>query len=260
MTLADFTAFHFSDEGRTFKVYKKGSGPGVLVMSEMPGISPAMVTFADRVISKGYTVWMPHLFGDDGRDSTPGYVASSLAQACVRSEFAALAAHRSSPVCISLRAMCRALHAEAGGKGVGAVGMCFTGNFALALMLEPLMLVPVLSQPSLPMLPFSHDRKAALHLSPDELAVCKKRTAAGDKILALRFSEDSLVPHARFQTLKREFGDACETFEIDSKPGNPHNIPRNAHSVLTLFFVDEPGHPTRQAMDRMFALFAERLL
>ena len=34
MTLADLTAFDFSDEGRTFKVYKHGSGPGVLVMSE----------------------------------------------------------------------------------------------------------------------------------------------------------------------------------------------------------------------------------
>ena len=259
MALSDFTAFDFSGEGRLWKVYKKGSGPGVLVMSEMPGIAPAMAAFAERVAAQGYTVWMPHLFGEDGRSGTPGYVASTLAQACIRSDFAALAAHRSSPVCSTLRAMCRALHAEAGGKGVGAVGMCFTGNFALALMLEPSMLAPVLSQPSLPLLAFSHDRKAALHLAPEELLVCKQRAAHGDKILALRFTEDPFVPGERFETLRREFGEACEMIEIDSSPGNKFGIPKGAHSVLTLHLVDEPGHPTRAAMDRMFAFFAGRL-
>lgn len=228
-------------------------------MSEIPGLTPSMVTFAERLVEKGYTVWMPHLFGTDGRDHSAVYTNETIAQVCIRAEFAAFAAHRSSPICEVLRAMCRALHGEVGGKGVGAIGMCVTGNFALALMLEPSMLAPILSQPSMPALALTAERKAAIHLSPNELTICKGRVAQGDKILALRFTNDKLVPKERFETLRREFGAGCETIEIDSAPGNAYGIPAKAHSVLTVDLVDEIGHPTRAALDRMFAFLAERL-
>ena len=48
--------------------------------------------------------------------------------------------------------------------------------------------------------------------------------------------------------------------EIDSSPGNPHGIDRRAHSVVTEHLVDEPGHPTRDALDQVLDLFRERLL
>jgi dienelactone hydrolase len=259
MALSDFGSFEFPYEGKAWKVYTRGTGPGVLVMSEIPGITPQVVSFAERVVGHGFTVWMPHLFGEDGRPGSSGYILKSIAQACIRAEFAAFAAHRSSPICDMLRAMCRALKAEAGGKGVGAVGMCFTGNFALALMVDDSVLAPVLSQPSLPGFTPTRARKAALHVSPEELAVSKKRVANGAKIVALRFTNDPAVPGERFETLRREFGSGCETIEIDSSPENPYGIPKNAHSVLTVHLVDEPGHPTRAALDRVLSFFSERL-
>ena len=78
-------------------------------------------------------------------------------------------------------------------------------------------------------------------------------------MLGLRFTGDKLVPAERFETLRRELGDAFVAVEIDSRPGNAHGIPSNAHSVLTEHLVDEPGHPTRDALDRVLTLFRDKL-
>lgn len=134
--------------------------------------------------------------------------------------------------------------------------MCLTGNFALALMVDPAVMAPVLSQPSLPF-PFGKARRAGLHLSDEDLAVAKSR---GVPVLGLRFTEDGACPGERFDRLRAEFGDAFEAIEIDSSRGNAHGIPPDAHSVLTIHFVDRDGHPTRKALDRTLEFFRERLI
>ena len=136
--------------------------------------------------------------------------------------------------------------------------MCLTGNFALALMVDESVMAPVLSQPSLPF-PVSKSHRAALHFSDEDHAAVKKRTAQGCSVLGLRFTHDPLCPGDRFETLRRELGEGFEGIEIDSSPGNPHGISRIAHSVVTKNLVDEAGHPTRQALDRVLGLFHERL-
>src|SRR5690606_19438659 len=138
------------------------------------------------------------------------------------------------------------------------IGMCMTGNFALALMVDEAVMAPVLSQPSLPF-PLTAAKRAALHLSDEDLAVVKRRAAAGCGVLGLRFTADPLVPAERFARLRRELGDGFEAIEIDSGPGNPHGIPRRAHSVVTTDLVDEAGHPTRAALERVLSFFHERL-
>src|SRR5690606_22373045 len=184
-----------------------------------------------RVADAGFTAVLPELFGTLGREPSPGYIARSMLRACISREFSLLARHASSPITDWLRALCREVHASCGGPGVGALGMCLTGNFALALMVDPWVAAPVLSQPSLP-LPVSRSHRAALHLAPEDLAAVKARAAAGCPVLGLRFTRDPLCPGERFETLRRELGDAFEAIEIDSSPGNPHGIPRTAHSVL----------------------------
>jgi dienelactone hydrolase len=169
-----------------------------------------------------------------------------------------LAADASSPITDWLRALCRRAHAECGGRGVGALGMCLTGNFALALMVDPSVRAPVLSQPSLP-LPLGAARRAGLHLAPADLERVRERAAGGCGVLGLRFTHDPLCPAERFARLRRELGAGFEAIEIDSGPGNPHGIRRVAHSVLTEDLVDETGHPTRQALDRVLGFFRERL-
>ena len=77
--------------------------------------------------------------------------------------------------------------------------------------------------------------------------------------MGMRFTGDRIVPGERFATLRRELGERFIAVEIDSSKGNAHGIPASAHSVLTEHLVDEPGHPTREALDGLLAFFSERL-
>jgi dienelactone hydrolase len=250
----------FSHGGKTRDVYRTGSGPAVIVIAEIPGITPKVAGFARRVAAIGCTAVLPHLFGVPGKEPSGLYALQSIGPACVSREFAAFALRTTSPVTVWLRALARAEHERCGGPGVGAVGMCFTGGFALAMMVDDVLLAPVLSQPSLPF-PIGQARARDVGLSDADLARVKQRAADDDVcVLGLRFTGDRIVPAARFQRLREELGDRFVAVEIDSSPGNPHGIPSMAHSVLTEHFVDEPGHPTRQALDRVLTLFREKLL
>jgi dienelactone hydrolase len=256
--LGDFTRSAFEHDGDERVVYSAGTGPAVIVIHEMPGLHPGVIDFARRVVDRGFHVRMPSLFGTPGKPFGIPYTVRSLTAGCVAREFTTWALHETSPIIGWLRALAADAHAACGGPGVGAVGMCFTGGFALGMMVDDRMQAPVLSQPSLPF-PGGRSRKAALGIDDADLARVKERVADGACLLGLRFTEDAAVPGARFETLRRELGDGFIAVEIDSSKGNPWGIKRRAHSVLTLDFVDEPGHPTRDALDRVLAFFADRL-
>lgn len=258
MPLQGFADSPFTHNGATRTVFRKGSGPGVVIMHEIPGITPEVQRFAERVADAGFTVFMPHLFGTPGKKFSNGYAIGQMARACISREFAVLATRRSSPICDWLRALCRHAHAELGGKGVGALGMCLTGNFALALMVDEAVMAPVLSQPSLPF-PLGKERRAGLHLSDDDLCAVKRRASVGVGVLGLRFTNDPICPPERFERLRAELGDGFEGIEIDSSPGNPYGHSKTAHSVLTKDLIDKEGQPTRAALERVLAFFEERL-
>jgi dienelactone hydrolase len=228
-------------------------------MSEIPGITPQVAGFAHKVAEAGHTVFMPLLFGEPMRPPERGYALRVIAKSCISKEFRVLAANQSSPIVDWLRALARHAHAECGGRGVGAVGMCFTGNFALAMMLDAPILAPVLSQPSLPFA-ITKSRRDGLHVSAEELrAAHEKIDNQGARILALRFIQDPMCPGERFARLRREFGSALEAIEIDEKHANP-GFPKPAHSVLTNHLIDEAGQPTREALDRTLAFLKEQLV
>lgn len=256
--LRGFTVSDFTADGRTFPVYAAGTGPAVVVIHEMPGLHPGVLELARRLVDRGYSVRLPSLFGTPGRPVTFGYTLRSFISGCVARDFTTWALDRTSPITSWLRALAEQAHQECGGPGVGALGMCFTGGFALGMMLDERMLAPVLSQPSLP-LPFGKQRKAAVGISDADLEVVAQRARRGACVLGLRFTHDRAVPPERFETLQRVLGDQFIAVEIDSSPGNRHGIPRHAHSVLTQHFVDEPGHPTVDALERVIAFFDERL-
>lgn len=258
MSLAGFTEETFTHGGESRTVYRKGSGPGVVIMHEIPGIIPEVRAFAERVADSGFTVFMPQLLGTPNKPFSNGYALASIARACISREFSLLAARGSSPICEWLRALCRHVHGEIGGRGVGALGMCLTGNFALALMVDKCVMAPVLSQPSLPVLPTKAQR-CALHLSDDDLATVKRRAGNGVPVLGLRFTHDPLCPPERFQRLREELGPNFEGIEIDSSRGNPFGHPRDAHSVLTRHLIDQEGQPTQAALHRVLAFFHQQL-
>ncbi len=259
--LATYEKETFSFDGKERDVFRKGSGPAVIVLAEMPGITPAVLDFADRVVAIGCTAVLPHLFGVPGASMSPTVILKAMPPACVSKEFSAWATGKTSPVVQWCKALARHEHERCGGPGVGAVGMCFTGNFALAMLPDASVVAPVMSQPSLP-LGFTKKSKRALYLSDDDLKKVQDRVAAEPDlcVLGLRFSHDPLVPTARFDHLREALGDRFVGVEIDSSKGNPYGHPKMAHSVLTEHLIDEPGQPTRDALEQVLDLFRTRLL
>lgn len=256
--LEGFERTDFTTEGKTRAVYRTGSGPAVIVISEMPGITPNVARFARTVADTGFTAVIPHVFGDDGREPSMGYVAGSISRACVSREFTVLALRRTSPITTWLRALARHEHLHCGGPGVGAVGMCFTGGFALAMMVDDVVVAPVLSQPSLPFAVGKAHRRD-LGISEADIERVLERTAAGICVLGLRFSGDKMSPPERFEHLRELLGDAFVAVELDSSPGNPYGHRKAAHSVLTEDLDDRPGTPTRAALGQVLEFFTERL-
>ena len=255
--LSEYDAFDFTDGPWTRKVYRRGSGPAVIIIHEIPGLHPLVVAFADRVARAGMTVFLPSLFGTPGKPVSAGYAAASMLSAlCIHREFHVWRAGSSSPIVEWLRALARKAHAECGGRGVGAVGMCFTGGYALAMMTEPAVVAPVLSQPSMPIAAGSKARAAGLDVTPAEVACAKARFVAEDlSMIGLRFRSDAMVPDARWATLRREFGERFESIELnDEDAAQGAHIP--PHSVLTLHL--KADGPSKAAEARVIAFFKQR--
>ncbi len=250
------TAFTYQEETRD--VYRRGEGPGVVIVTEVPGLTPSVIRFAERVAAERFTVFLPQLFGTPGQPHGFSNVFGVLTRACISREFYVLAANESSPITNWLRGLCRHAHESLGGKGIGAIGMCLTGNFALTLMVDPVVVAPILCQPSLPFT-IGKKRRAGMHISDADLATVQRRCASGTKVLGLRFSDDFMCPPERFESLQHALGDGFEGIVVDSSPSNPWGIKRIAHSVVTNDLVDEAGHPTRQALDRVLGFLREKL-
>ncbi len=242
-------------------VYVAGTGPAVIVMTEMPGISPHVARFSRWVRDAGFTVYMPSLFGRDGAVPQAEEGKAVLQRACVSAEFRAFAANESSPVTQWLRSLARLAHEQCGGRGVGAIGMCFTGNFALTMMLEPSMLAPVLCQPSLPF-----NDPAGMHIAPDELATVRKRLERDDlTVMGYRFEGDRFCTAQRFAAYAEALGDRFVARALPASAANRETPPffervvACPHSVVTAHLIDEAGQPTIMARDEILSFFTQRL-
>ncbi len=234
-TLGEHTA-----NGVTHPTYRKGEGPGVVVIHEIPGITPEVMRFAEEVVDQGHTVVMPHLFGTPGAKVSFTSMARAGAQICVSREFLRMAKGTTTPVAVWLRSLATELHTELGGPGVGAVGMCFTGGYALAMLAGAPIAAPVLAQPSAPF-GVTPARSRDLGLSPADLDAVKAKVSAGCQVLGLRYKNDVAVG-SRFDTLRRELG---ENFIAVEFPGVKH-------ATLT-------AHRQQEGVDRVLAFFKEKL-
>ena len=247
-----------SSSGKKRDVYRIGAGPAVIIIHEVPGITPSVAAFARRIAGHGMTAVLPNLLGTAGRPMTVPYALSSLARACVSKEFSLLALNKTSPIVDYLRELAAHEHQGGGGPGVGAVGMCLTGGFALAMCVEPSVIAPVMSQPSLP-LPTNPEHRRALGLSDADLAFVQRRTTEDLCVMGMRFSCDSKSPAERFTRLREVLGDKFIGVEIDSSPGNPWGYKKSAHSVLTEDYTDEATSPTRRALEELLTFLISRL-
>ena len=254
--LTGWTSEPFTAAGFTHDVYRKGDGPGVVLIPEMPCIHPGVLALGNHLVDNGFTVACPSLYGTPG--ARPGMVPVML-RGCVAKEFAAFATNADRPVAHYLRALASDLNEKTPGKGVGVICECWSGGFALAAAVDDSVLAPVLSQPSLP-IGLTAKQRSDPGLSEAELKVVEQRVAnEGLCALGLRFSEDPLSPAARFKTLKDRLGDAFEVIEINSKKGNEHAFVKMAHSVLTLELREQDGHPAYEARKRVVEFLTSRL-
>jgi dienelactone hydrolase len=242
MSLLDtWTHGSHTADGRTHDTYRKGSGPGVIVIHELPGMTPDVIAFGEEVVEAGHTVVMPHLFGQVEQAPSATAMVRSLGSVCVSREFTTFALGRTAPLAGWLRSLARDLHSELGGPGVGAVGMCFTGGFALAMMVDEAVAAPVVAQPSVPFA-VGRARGADLNLSASDLEAVRARANAGCTVLGLRYRQDPATG-TRFETLRRELGENFVAVEFEGK----------GHATLT-------EHRQQAAVDRVLAFLGDRLL
>ncbi|MEV6908487.1 dienelactone hydrolase family protein [Amycolatopsis sp. NPDC051071] len=259
--LDDFAARSITLDGETRTVYVSGEGPAVIIMAEMPGISPDVARFSRWVRDAGFAVYLPSLFGRDGAYPSADEGRAVVKRACVSAEFRAFGGNVSSPVTRWLRSLAGLAHAERGGPGVGALGMCFTGNFALTMMLESSVLAPVLCQPSLPL-----DDQGALEISAPELAAVRERLDREDLVVrAYRFDTDRFCTAQRFAAYKESLGERFEARVLPGTAANPAPPPffekfvDSPHSVVTAHLIDADGEPTVQARDEILEFFTDKL-
>lgn len=260
-SLQDFKRREFAHSDIIKQVYVAGRGPAVVVMTEMPGISPHVARFARWVREAGFTVYMPSLFGRDGVLASAEEGVTIFKKACISAEFRALEGGGSAPITVWLRALAKLAHEECGGPGVGAVGMCFTGNFALSMMLEAPTMAPVVCQPSLPL-----EDPTAVGLPDAELQVIRTRLEKEDlTVQGYRFEGDKWCGAQRFTAYSQALGPRFVQHVLPDSAANPEPPPffkhvvASPHSVVTAHLIDQVGQPTLQARDQMIAFLRERL-
>jgi dienelactone hydrolase len=256
--IADFTRRDVSLLGKIKAVLLTGTtGPAVIVIHEIYGFTPTLARFCRWVRDAGFRVYAPILFGEPDAGNPEKPSVTRILSLCISREFTILRANKSSPVTDWLRALARLAHEECGGPGVGAIGMCVTGGFALSMALDPVVLASVLAQPGLPAL-----NAAGLDIAPADLARVQERTRHGLELRGYRFEGDELCKALRFKTLCKTFGAAFAGTELPDSAGNPTGMKARGkppHSVFTGDLIDAPGQPTRAAVDEVIGFFRRAL-
>ena len=228
----------------THDIYTQGEGSKILILiQELPGIGQETLALADRFVAEGYTVILPHLFGKIGKTS---FLGNSIKVLCMRKEFRTLARNHSSPIVDFLSDLCTAMKEKHQVSGVAVIGMCLTGNFAISLMANEAVLAGFASQPSLPF------KRKGLHMNAQEVEAVKNRLDQIGPMHCGRFEGDGLCPASRFDLYKK-------TFNTDRERIILHELPGKGHSILTLDFVDEDGHPTKEALKDVITYFNSQL-
>ncbi len=256
--ISDFYRRDMALSGKTKPLLVQGSGPAVIVMHEVFGFSPTLARLCRWIAQAGFTVYAPILFGAPDASNPERIETRRTVQLCISREFNMLAANRSSHVTGWLRQLVQVAHAECGGPGVGAIGLCLTGGFALSMAIDPLVLAPVLGEPGLPAL-----SPASLDISPADLACVRERVRNDSlRIRGYRFAGDTISRAARFATLRTELGEGFIGTELPDACGNPAGMRARGkppHSVFTVDLIDAPGERTRAAVDEVIAFMQERL-
>ncbi len=241
---SEFTANSSKGKSIVHDVYERGEGKVCVIIQELPGIGQETLGLADAFVDRGYKAVLPHLFGPIGKTSVAGNLFRVF---CMRREFSVFAKNQSSPIVNWLKALCVQLKEDNGVKGVAVIGMCLTGNFAISLMAEDAVLAGFASQPAMPFV-----IQNALHMSEKDIRKIKARLDHIGPMHCGRFEKDKLCTSEKFDLINRKFNDGKERIIL-------HELPGKGHSILTLDFVNEIGHPTKVALEEVMTYFDNQL-
>lgn len=245
----------FDHGGIRHSVFEGGSGPGVLLMHELPGMTPEFWRLANWLATR-FTVFAPDLYGDDDTPTRPGN--HLFARACISREIHLFHNNDPGPITQWLRALARDLSNRTDGSGVGVIGMCMTGNFALTLALDPWVVAPVASQPALPLRSVFRKRDGGLQMTGAE----KSRLAARDvDVMALRFRKDKFCRAARFDAIEQVVGpERFFPHVLEDADQNPARAGENPHSVLTADLIDADDSVTKRKLIEVIAFIERRII
>jgi len=233
-------------------VYRLGSGPPVIVLHELFGAGPTLFRFAHRISDAGFEVYVPILFGSANHETTPFYSITQFVRVCLSKEFAAFSLGRSSPITDWVRLLGCEIVQGSKHAGLGVVGLCLTGNFALTLACEDWVSASVVSEPALPF-GCTTASKSDLHLSAAEIAHIEQRVRGGFVVLAFRFCDDWISPPERDAALRARFAPGVS--------GNGSLAPTcpGAHAVFTDHFDETIGTSTADALRDLLDYLKARL-
>jgi dienelactone hydrolase len=196
----DFHRFRFQHEHIEHDVWVGGSGPPVILMHELDGFGDAFIGLTER-LAKEFRIYAPLFFGRIRQSMGAGLV-SGLWHICIRREFAAFAAGKTSPVAGWIRKLAQHAQQDSTDRGrVGIIGMCLTGGIVLATVADPAVGAGVAAQPSLP-LTFGFlntpARRKDLGVAPADI---EETLRSNTPILTLRFGNDPICPADRIAAI-----------------------------------------------------------
>lgn len=247
-----------SDRNPVFVAVPEGKDPRntppVLLLHEMPGLSPEVLELARSISDQGYTVYVPLLMGkpDENTDSDALFFrrANSIrfSDPLWESRFQPAAgghpATRQAGV-VELAKLATAILARHSHHRMGVIGNSFSGHLAMALAARmEEVAAPVTSQPAYP---FSLVTTSDVGLTGDEIAALRKRVAGGYQILGFRYEYDHICPRERFIQLRKYFGTHgfLDRTLMGDRYQRTDGLPHGAHSVLALCY--QPWTDPRKA-------------
>ena len=229
-------------QGKT--VHYRGTGPTVVLLHELNGLSPGCVDFGTELACHGYKVFMPKLFGHPMQDN----IVFGAIEACLGG-FSCYATAKDSSVSKWLRAFVENLGTRTlDGRGIGVIGMCLTGALPLGVMKGTKVRAVVMSQPALP---FGKGKDESVGVSERTILDAKE---SGVPILGFRFKADKLCTGKRFEYLKGRFGeDQFHGHELCTPAGFHPDGTHRAHAVLTGLFGEKKAWARKKVLELMDA-------
>ena len=237
----------FEHAGMRHDVYRRGTGPAVILIHEAGGLDHSALDIADRLVDQGFRVLAPVIVGTPQPDGSGSSAMVNLLKMCVSREVHVFLTGQTSPIAVWLRALAAAEKGDH--PGVGVIGMCFSGGFAIAAAVDEAVVAAVASQPALPW-PILPGAGKDLGLSREDVVCVRDRFRDGKfGLLVARYRDDRASSKARIESYRTEFGPDVLMEPIGT-----------AHSVLARAAQPSPDPAAVPVLAATIALLKARLL